>query len=131
MSLPELLSRHLALCEELHALALEVNRILKQERRAPDAAWRERKQALAARFEASVAELKARPRAAGERGGDLLERAREKSLQILHLDRENEQLLLRCSLNPVRPDQPVPPSPSGAARAYGRAAAEGRRVTPP
>ncbi len=130
MSLPELLTRHLALCEELHALALEENRILKQERRAPDAVWRERKQALAARFEASVAELKGRARVPGERGGELLERAREKSLQILHLDRENEQLLLRCSLNPVRPDQPVPPSPAGAARAYGRAAA-GRPITPP
>jgi hypothetical protein len=129
MSLPELLTRHLVLCEELHALALEENRILKLESRAPDAAWRERKQALAARFETSVADLKARPRAVGEHGGELLERAREKSLQILHLDRENEQLLLRCSLNPMRPDQPMPPSSAGAARAYGRAA--GRAITPP
>lgn len=130
MSLPELLTRHLVLCEELHALALEENRILKLERRAPDAAWRERKQSLAARFEASVTELKARPKLAGEHGGELLERAREKSLQILHLDRENEQLLLRYSLNPMRPEQPLPPSSAGVARAYGRPAA-GRAITPP
>ena len=70
MSLPELLTRHLVLCEELHALALEENRILKLERRAPDAAWRERKQALASRFEASVADLKARTKVTGERGGN-------------------------------------------------------------
>ncbi|MFA6290064.1 MAG: hypothetical protein WC661_21980 [Opitutaceae bacterium] len=121
MSLADILARHLALCDELHQLCLEENRILKQERRAPDAAWRARKQELAARFDASLAGLRERPRADGEHGGEPLERARQRSLQILHLDRENEQLLLRCSLAPVRPDTPPPPpSHAGALKIYGR-----------
>ncbi|MCX6938306.1 MAG: hypothetical protein NTU80_10490 [Verrucomicrobia bacterium] len=121
MSLADTLARHLALCDELHQLCLEENRILKQERRAPDAPWRERKQELAARFDVSVQEMRTRQPQAGDHGGELLERARQRSLQILHLDRENEQLLLRCSLAPARPDTPPPPpSAAGALRAYGR-----------
>lgn len=119
MSLADALARHLALCDELHQLCLEENRVLRQERRPPDAAWRERKQALSARLDQSLAEL--RERAPGEKGGELLERARQRSLQILHLDRENEQLLLRCSLAPKRPDTPPPAaSTASALRAYGR-----------
>lgn len=120
MTLPELLSRHLSLCDELYQLCLEENRILKQERHAPDEAWRERKRALAERLESSVTALRERPRLAGEHGGELLERARERSLQILHLDRENEQLLLRCSLATARPVEMPRISPAGAMKAYFR-----------
>lgn len=120
MSLAETLTHHLALCDELHQLCLEENRILKQQRHAPDAEWRERKMALAVRFQASLASLRTHPIAVGEHGGELLERTKQRSLQILHLDRENEQLLLRCSLAPARPETPQPISTAGALRAYGR-----------
>ena len=120
MSLAATLTHHLALCDELHQLCLEENRILKQQRHAPDAEWRERKLALAIRFEASVASLRTRTSVAGEHGGELLERTKQRSLQILHLDRENEQLLLRCSMAPARPETPQPISTAGALRAYGR-----------
>ena len=119
MSLADNLARHLALCDELYQLCVEENRILKTERRPPDAAWREKKQALAARLDASLAALRENPAAPGEHGGDILERARQRSLQILHLDRENEQLLLRCSLSPTRP-APAPASPNAALKAYTR-----------
>jgi len=122
MSLPDTLAQHLALCDELYQLCLEENRILKQQRHAPDAAWRERKQALATRLDASLAALRARPHDSHERGGEVLERARQRSLQILHLDRENEQLLLRCSLAPARPETIPTVSPVGALKAYGRRA---------
>ncbi len=122
MSLVETLTQHLSLCDELHQLCLEENRILKQQKHAPDAEWRERKQALSLRFDASLASLRARPSAVGEHGGELLERTKQRSLQILHLDRENEQLLLRCSLAPARPEMPQPISSAGALKAYGRKA---------
>lgn len=123
MSLPELLARHLALCDELHQLTLEENRFLQREQRPPDEAARERKRALAARLDASLAELRALPLPPGSHGGALLEQARERTLQILHLDRANEQLLLRCSLTPARPAAPPPPpSPASAGRIYGRSA---------
>lgn len=119
MSLADHLARHLALCDELYQLCVEENRILKTERRPPDAAWREKKQALASRLDASLTALRENPAAPGEHGGDILERARQRSLQILHLDRENEQLLLRCSLSPTRPS-PAPASPNAALKAYTR-----------
>ncbi len=120
MSLANHLARHLALSEELHRLCLEENRILKHEGRPPDEAWRERKRATAARLDESLSALRARPVDAHERGGELLQRTRERHLQILHLDRENEQLLLRCSLGPARPAPSAFVSAAGAARAYAR-----------
>ncbi len=119
MSFPDHLARHLALCDELYQLCVEENRILKNERHPPDAVWREKKQVLAARFDASVSALRANPASPGEHGGEVLERARQRSLQILHLDRENEQLLLRCSLSPA-PVPPAPTAPHAALKAYTR-----------
>lgn len=121
MSLADLLTRHLALCDELHRLCVEENRILKHENRPPDEAWRERKRAVAARLDESLADLRARPADANEHGGEVLEQTRQRHLQILHLDRENEQLLLRCSLGPARPVAPPPAiSTAGALKAYGK-----------
>lgn len=120
MPLAEHLSRHLALCDELYQLCVEENRILKQERRPPDAAWRERKQELSARLDASLAALRTVTAGPGEHGGEPLERARQRSLQILHLDRENEQLLLRCSLAHARPAAATSTPPSAALKAYKR-----------
>jgi hypothetical protein len=120
MTLPEALARHLSLCDELHQLCLEENRILKQFRHPPDAAWRERKQDVSARLDHSLTSLRLLVPAAGDHGGEVLESARQRSLQILHLDRENEQLLLRCSLAPARPATTPSMSPAGALKAYGR-----------
>lgn len=119
MNLRDLLAKHLSLCDKLYTLCLEENRILKQEGRAPDPAWLERKRELANQFNLSLADLKARELSPGERGGDILEQARQRSLQILHIDKENEQLLLRCSLGPAKPNAPAV-STQTAARAYGR-----------
>jgi hypothetical protein len=125
MSLPELLTSHLDLCDELYRLTVEENRFLRQERRPPDEAARARKLALAARLDASLAAIRAQPLPPGTHGGNLLERARERTLQILHLHRENEQLLLRCSLAPPRPATPPAPSPASARKLYGQTRREG------
>ena len=61
MSLPELLTSHLDLCDELYRLTVEENRFLRQERRPPDEAARARKLALAARLDASLAAIRAQP----------------------------------------------------------------------
>lgn len=120
MTLAEIITRHLSLCDELYQLTVEENRILKHERRPPDAVWREKKQELARRWDESLRQVREQAAAPGARGGPDLERARQRCLQILHLDKENEQLLLRCSLGPGRPDVPPPvPSTSAARRAYG------------
>jgi hypothetical protein len=96
----EALQQHQQLCDELHELALEENRFLQQNRRAPDAPLLDRKRALLARLDDALNALRSVPR---DGGADIalkqaLEKTRTRVLQILQLDRENEQLLLRYSL---------------------------------
>ena len=105
---------HLKICEELHALVMEENRILREEQRLPGAEMSTRKEGLLQRLNESVAALKSVDKAAG--GGPRLALARERSMQILRLDRENEQLLLRHSLGARRPV--VAHSLSAAAQLY-------------
>ncbi|MET0262656.1 MAG: hypothetical protein ABW223_07145 [Rariglobus sp.] len=107
--MPDSLRDHLQICDELHQLALEENRFLKQHQRIPDAALLQRHQALVDRLDASLAALRsgnaahvpADPDARAARAA-ILEQARARLLQILHLQRENEQLVLRHSLGPAR-----------------------------
>lgn len=121
----ETLLRHQELCNELHQLALEENSFLQQHRRAPDAALLEKKKALLARLDESLAALRAVPRTGAEGAPfrTLLDKTRAKILQVLQLDRENEQLLLRFSLSggaPAASAAPAAPSPSMLQKIYQR-----------
>lgn len=116
MSQFEAIQEHHQLCDEIHQCVLDENRFLRQQQRAPDAAFLERKRALLARLDTTLAALRAIP-AASAREPDAraqLEKTRARILQILQLDKENEQLLLRCSLAASRPagTAPVTPTPS-------------------
>jgi flagellar biosynthesis/type III secretory pathway chaperone len=94
------LQQHQDLCNELHQLALEENSFLQQHRRTPDAALLEKKKSLLARLDETLAALRAQPRASAGSAPfrTALDKTRARILQILQLDRENEQLLLRFSL---------------------------------
>ena len=127
MTSNEVLQSHLTLCDELYQLALEENRFLKQNQRTPDAPLLDRKRALLARLETSLDALKATsneppPLRPDPVRKDTIEKARAKILQILHLDKENEQLLLRYSLGtPPRSTAPTPAgNPSQLQRIYER-----------
>lgn len=114
MTTTEALQSHLTLCDELYQLALEENRFLKQQQRVPDAVLLDRKRALLARLDTSLNTLKGggagiAPARSDPARKEIVEKARSKILQILHLDRENEQLLLRHSLG-ARP-KPAAPAP--------------------
>jgi hypothetical protein len=120
----KVLQQHQDLCNELHQLALEENSFLQQHRRAPDATFLEKKKGLLARLDESLAALRTVPRN-GEEGAPfrgLLDKTRAKILQILQLDRENEQLLLRFSLASAAgaPAAPVAPSASMLQKIYQR-----------
>ena len=126
MTPTEALQNHLSLCDEVHQLALEENRFLKQHQRPPDAALLDRKRGLLTRLDESLAAIKSgaaatppgRPDPARK---EIIEKSRAKILQILHLDRENEQLLLRYSLG-ARPTAPATAAPhvSQVQRIYDR-----------
>ena len=127
----EALQQHQQLCDELHQLALDENRFLQQHQRAPGEALRERKRGLLGRLDTTLAALRAAPRGAGTPAfRAALEKVRARILQVLQLDRENEQLLLRYSLaagrrpssdHPDATGRPVAaPAPSLLQRIYSR-----------
>ncbi|MBI2815155.1 MAG: hypothetical protein HYX71_12820 [Opitutae bacterium] len=122
MTTPETLPQHLQVCNELHELALEDNRQLKEHGRLPAPALLERKRSLLARLELSLASLRAMP-VAGSAQKQLVEKIRGRILQILQLDKENEQLLLRASLSRGRETGAAPtpaPPPAMLRRIYAR-----------
>lgn len=123
------LTRHLQICEDLHQLALEENRFLKEHQRAPDAPLLERRRSLLAQLDESLAALKpaeahALPTDPAERSAraEAIEKSRARILQILHLHKENEQLVLRYSLGPKVSSgpPPLPPSPGHLQKIYER-----------
>jgi hypothetical protein len=114
----EALHQHQKICDELYDLSLEENRFLQQHRRAPAAELLDRKRGLLARLDAALTALRAPPDG-DHRGPDVraaLDRTRQRILQILQLDRENEQLLTRFSLTRAgggSPDATAPAPPAG------------------
>lgn len=127
MTSPDILRRHLQLCDELHQLTLEENRFLKEQQRAPDTGLLERRRQALARLEESIASLKTADAATPplhpdqrHQRRDTIEQAKARILQILHLQRENEQLVLRFSLGPKKAVAlaPAPPPPSKLQKIY-------------
>lgn len=114
MTPSEALQQHQQLCDELHALALEENRFLQQHQRPPDAALLNKKRSLLSRLDETLTTLRSAPRE-GLNAPSFrlaLEKTRSRILQILQLDKENEQLLLRVSLSGNR--LPSPPAATAA-----------------
>jgi hypothetical protein len=105
------IERHHQVCDALHQCIMDENRFLRQHQRAPDPALTARKQVLLEQLDESLAALRAEPAASARDATTKaqLEKTRTRILQILQLDKENEQLLLRCSLATARPSGPTPP----------------------
>lgn len=120
----EALKQHQQVCDELHSLALDENRHLQQHRRAPDAPLLERKRSLLTRLDETLLALRTASRE-GVNASDFrqaIEKTRSRILQILQLDKENEQLLLRFSLtgNRVVETSAASMSPSMLQKIYQR-----------
>ena len=94
------LQQHQQLCDEIYQCVLDENRFLRQHQRVPDTALLNRKRALLEQLDVSLTALRALPAASARDHGLQagLEKNRARILQILQLEKENEQLLLRCSL---------------------------------
>ncbi len=122
----EALLQHQQLCDELHELALAENSFLQQHRRAPDAPLLDRKRSLLGRLDETLAALREATASPGAPAGSqlrtALEKTRSRILQILQLDRENEQLLLRYSLSsrPSTTPAAAAPAPSMLQKIYQR-----------
>ena len=112
----ELIRDHHRLCDEIHQCVMEENRFLRQHQRAPDATFVDRKRTLLEKLDGSLAALRAVPAASvrDPEAREQLEKTRGRILQILQLDKENEQLLFRASLASARPDSAAQPTASVA-----------------
>ena len=114
------LQNHRKLCDEIYQLALEENRFLKEQGRLPSPELIERKRQLLARLDESLAALRTAQHGqpASAENHAAAEQTKARILQFLHLDRENEQLLLRHSLA-QRPSVASPmATPTHLQRAY-------------
>ena len=97
----EVLERHRQICDDLYQLALEENQFLQEKKRPFGVDLLERRQALLDQLTTNLDSLKqALAPAPREAKGlaELREKVRSRILQIIHLDRETEKLILRYSL---------------------------------
>ena len=130
----EVLERHQRICDDLYQLALDENKFLLEKKRPFGSDLLERRQALLDQLTTNLDALKqAMAPAAGEARAtsELKEKVRQRILQIIHLDRENEKLILRYSLQsrggPATPAATPPPPPGNVARLYGKVLPPGSR----
>ena len=115
------LENHLALLAEVEQVMQEENRLLKQTGQPPDDTFIRRKSMLLPRLETSISALRtgtARTELSAA-ARQLLRDAQRKLHKVLLLDRENEGLLLRCTLhNGGLPMGPLKIGAGQLARAY-------------
>ena len=120
----ETIRQHHRLCDEIHQCVLDENRFLRNHQRPIEPAALQRKRAMLERLDESLSALRALP-AASARDPETrseLETTRARILQILQLDKENEQLLVRCSLSRVSAKPVQTPSVSMLKKIYARCA---------
>ncbi|OHE70864.1 MAG: hypothetical protein A2007_04890 [Verrucomicrobia bacterium GWC2_42_7] len=92
---------HLDVCEETYALLLEENGLLRHQEKGLDSTFLEKKQLLLEKLEKSVIALQEMNKekfAKTEKFQNLINATQKKLMKIFLLDRENEQLLLKFSL---------------------------------
>lgn len=99
MQQPEQVIReHLKLCEQVHTLLLKENHELKTDGKTTSDEILAEKKSLLPLLDTSLGELKKLSREDfspfGD-GGELIQKAQNKLMQIFYIDRENEQLLNR------------------------------------
>lgn len=123
------LNEHLALCEETYHLLLEENRLLKQTGQPPDDAFLSRKQQLLPRLDHSNRAITKADPTEARHFRQSIGKAQEVVMKTLLLDRENEQLLLKCALaQKPRAIQPAA-SPAQVQRRYGATSVQNPKVS--
>ena len=114
------LRKHIALCDETYQLILDENHLLKQTSEPPDRNFLDRKQQLLVRLDASLKAIRAMDKAEARGFRPLIDKAQQVVMKTLLLDRENEQLLLKCTLSPKPVATSPRPSLSHLQKIYGR-----------
>lgn len=116
------LNAHLELLSEVHALFLEEGALLRTSGGRLDEAFLERKRDYLSRLDNSLSDLRTLGGSAARldpESADRVKDARNRLLQILMLDRENERLLLKGTVSTTLQQQFAPVLPGQVAKAYG------------
>ena len=126
MNLSESLNTHTALCDKIYDLMIEENRHLRNAGQPPGDPLLNRKGELLGTLSFSLERIRAAiaeslPTSAEIR--ECVQRAQQTILKALLLDRENEQLLLKCTMQRRPVSATTRPALSQLQRAYGRSAA--------
>ena len=126
MSLPETLNSHTALCDEIYNLMIEENRHLRRSGQPPADTLLSRKSVLLGTLSFSLERLRAGlpeslPTSAEVR--HCVKKAQKTIMKALLLDRENEQLLLKCTMQRRTQLPAVRPAAAQLQRLYGHATA--------
>lgn len=120
------LQAHADICDEMHQVILEENRYLKTNGRPPEESFLVRKRNALMTLTGSVTmlqQLSAQARSTVPAIKALIEKVQQTIMRALLVDRENEQLLLKCSMRPhFTPVANVRPTATHLQRAYGAAA---------
>ncbi len=101
MNSDEVVQKHFDLCVEVHSVLIEENRILKSSASVPSEEFLQKKEKLLPMLDQSLEGLKSVQVELISPFGNtkaLIKKAQNKLLQILYLDKENEEILLRNSL---------------------------------
>lgn len=116
MTHSDTLLQHHRLCDDLYQCVLDENRFLRQHQTAPGEALLARKKILLGQLDDSLKALRLLPAvpARDAAAAAQLEKTRSRILQVIQLDKENEQLLLKCSLAGHRPTAGAAPAPASA-----------------
>ena len=126
MNLADSLQQHLLLCEQINLLLIEENRILQTTQRPPATEFLTRKSQLlprldAARLALSIGKMTQESEVSMQKVA--IERLQKKMLSLLLLDRENEKLLLKYSMQADAFRVAAKPRAHLVSRAYSAAAA--------
>ena len=121
MDLLSALQDHTALCEQAYQLILEENSLLKSTSQPPNETFLERKQQLLLSLDSSLAVLRTegqKSKTENQKYRVTMEKAQQIILKTLLLDRENEQLLLKCTMTAKPPVQKYVPSAAHLKKLY-------------
>jgi hypothetical protein len=116
------LRQHQQVCDDLYQCVLDQNRHLRQHMTAPDPAQLSLKRTLLGKLDKVLDAMRGLPSdsARDAEVASQIEKGRARILQILQLERENEQLLLRCSTPGSRPAAPSPSDAGMLQKIYAR-----------
>lgn len=107
MNTTTILEHHLEISEQVHKLLLDENTLLKQQEAAPDREFLDKKQEILEELSRSldaVKQMRSSQSVFSDSEKEMIRTAQNRTMQGLYLDRENEQLLLKHSVNPRTPE---------------------------